>query len=107
MVKGDIVLITFPFSDLTGTKLRPAIVLIPTSDDVTVCFITSKENSKEKWDIELEPSIDNGLKKISFIKPGKIATLQQSLIKGVLGKLNTQETISLDKSLKALFEIKD
>jgi len=27
MTKGDIVLITFPFTDLSGTKLRPAIVL--------------------------------------------------------------------------------
>ena len=42
MVKGDIVLITFPFTDLSGSKLRPTVVLAETELDVTVCFITTQ-----------------------------------------------------------------
>ncbi len=34
MVKGDIVLITFPFTDLSGSKLRPAVILV----DLTLRF---------------------------------------------------------------------
>ena len=41
MVKGDILLITFPFTDLSGSKLRPTVVLAHTELDVTVCFITT------------------------------------------------------------------
>lgn len=38
MVKGDILLITFPFTDLSGSKLRPTVVLADSELDVTVCF---------------------------------------------------------------------
>lgn len=42
MQKGDIVLIPFPFAELTQTKLRPAIILIGNDYEVTVSFITSQ-----------------------------------------------------------------
>ena len=41
MKKGDIVLIPFPFTDLTGNKNRPALVLVESEEDITVCFITT------------------------------------------------------------------
>ena len=37
MAKGDIILVTFPFTDLTGSKLRPAVILAETAIDITVC----------------------------------------------------------------------
>lgn len=42
MAKGYILLISFPFTDLTGSKLRPAVILAETSIDITVCFITTQ-----------------------------------------------------------------
>ena len=42
-VKGDIVVVPFPFSDLTNSKRRPALVITElTGDDVILCQITSK-----------------------------------------------------------------
>lgn len=49
MAKDDIVLITFPFTDLSGPKLIPAVVLADNSLDLTVCFITNKSAGRKKW----------------------------------------------------------
>jgi len=45
-VKGKIVLIPFPFTDLTSTKLRPALVLTEGEKDCVVAFISSKVPSE-------------------------------------------------------------
>jgi len=87
MAKGDIVLITFPFTDLSGNKLRPAVILAETSMDFTVCFITTQIGWQEPTDILLTSTNTNGLKKQSLIRTSKIATLDKSLAKGLLCRL--------------------
>ena len=51
MNKGEIVLIPFPFSDFSGAKNRPAVILIETDEDVTVAFITTQLKWKTEFDI--------------------------------------------------------
>jgi mRNA interferase MazF len=48
MNKGDIILIPFPFTDLTGVKTRPALVLVSKSEDLTVAFISSQLRGKDE-----------------------------------------------------------
>ena len=72
MIKGDIVLLPFPFTDLKGQKKRPAIVLTTDNSDVTVSFITTKLKWYSEFDIKLNPSESNGLKKTSLIRLSKI-----------------------------------
>lgn len=106
MTKGDIVLLPFPFTDLSGTKTRPALVLINDTYDVTVAFITSKIIKQEEHDLEVIPSIENGLRTDSIIKLNKLATIDKELVFGELGKLSNSNLEAIDKKLIEVFSIK-
>jgi mRNA interferase MazF len=99
------VLITFPFTDLSGPKLRPAVVLVDTPTDMTVCFITTQTGWQEPTDVWLQPSVTNGWHKTSLVRTRKIATLVKSLAKGLLGCLSAQETGELNTKLKTLLQL--
>ena len=105
MNKGDIILVPFPYTDMTGTKLRPALVLINNPNDLTVCFITSQVKWKEDTDIELFPTTQNGIKKASLIRLSKIATIDKSLATGKLGEISPSESKELNIKLKNLFKL--
>lgn len=105
MAKGDIVLIPFPFTDLSGSKLRPAVILAEANLDLTVCFITSKTKSQEMTDVRLFSSSTNGLKTDSVVRISKIATLDKSLVQGLLGVLTQSEISAIDLNLKLLFQL--
>lgn len=105
MVKGDIVLIQFPFTDLSASKLRPAVVLSHSDMDVMVCFITTRLVPATEIDIVLNPSFINGLRKTSLVRVNKIATLEKRLIKGLLGKLDNEEINQLNLNLKLVLQL--
>ena len=105
MAKGDIVLITFPFTDLSDSKLRPAVVLVETSLDLTVCFITTQLQWQEPTDILLSSSAANGIRKPSLIRVSKLATLDKTLAKGLLGRLGHTEIAGLNQGLKTLLQL--
>lgn len=105
MAKGDIVLIRFPFTDLSGSKLRPAVVLAETSLDLTVCFITTQIDWQEATDVVLTPTPTNGLRKSSIIRTSKIATLDRTLAEGLLGRLSGPEVGDLNTKLKLLLQL--
>jgi mRNA interferase MazF len=101
--KGDLVLIPFPFTNLKGNKLRPALILVNSETDITVCFITTQLICKEATDLEISPSTRNGIKKNSLIRVSKIATLDKELALGKLGDLDVELKDELNKNLKLLF----
>ena len=105
MAKGDILLISFPFTDLTGTKLRPAVVFTENLNDVTVAFITTQTQWRVPTDVLLLPNLITGIKKQSMIRTNKIATLDRSLAQGLLGRLSTTEMVDLNAKLRTLFQL--
>jgi len=89
-VRGDVVVVPFPFSDLTGCKRRPAFVIAALSgDDLIVCQITSQHKS-DLWALPLAKSdfATGHLPVDSFIRPNKIFTASQSLILYAAGHLS-------------------
>jgi mRNA interferase MazF len=98
-VKGDIVVVSFPFSDLSASKRRPALVLsYAENQDFLLCQITSKK-IKDTWAIELhEIEIEeSSLLKSSNIRPNRLFTADRSLILYRAGKV----TLSLRKKVIA------
>jgi mRNA interferase MazF len=105
MNKGDIVLIPFPFSDLSGNKSRPAIILIESENDVTVCFMTTQLKWQSDFDIIIQPTELNGLKKTSLLRLNKFATIDKDLVIGRLGSLDDQSIDSLNFNLRKILKI--
>ena len=92
-VKGDIIVIEFPFSNLKDSKRRPALVLkVPKGEDVIVIQITgsSYENSVE-ISITDRDFKHGGLKRDSFVRIDKIASIEESLIKYKIGSLKREK----------------
>ena len=105
MKKGDIILIPFPFTDLTGQKNRPALILITADTDITVAFITSQIKWQDEHNLKLEPSVENGLKKTSLVRLSKLATIDNELVIGKLGNLTETEIQQLNKILIKLLQL--
>lgn len=89
LVKGDIVVLPFPFTDLTASKRGPAVILADTKgSDYVMLQITSKD-IKDSYAISLsENDFQSGsLKQNSNIRPNKIFTLCNELVLYKIGHL--------------------
>jgi mRNA interferase MazF len=81
-VKGNVIVIPFPFSDLSAAKRRPALVLADLEgEDILLCQITSRNNDK-KYAVALQTTdfIDGTLPVNSFIRPERIFTASKTII---------------------------
>jgi len=108
--KGTIVLVPFPFTDLSAHKVRPAVIVSSFSGggDVIVAFISSRLHQKlhpmEVLIEQADPAFANtGLKCDSLIKVDKLATLDKKIILGELGLIDTNVEREVAKKLRRLF----
>lgn len=94
--QGEIILIPFPFSDLSGFKQRPVLILSNNeyndkTEDVVTCGITSNlKDSEYSVLVSNTDLIDGRIPSKSRIKVDKIFTLKQSLIKKKIGKISKE-----------------
>jgi mRNA interferase MazF len=87
---GAVVLVPFPFSDLSQSKLRPAVVLADAGKgDYVLCQITSNVYSDSRA-IEIKNSsfASGSLRVVSYARPSKLFTANHSLLVAQIGILN-------------------
>ena len=107
----DIVLISFPFTNLSSSKQRPALIISSdkynaSHEDLIIVAITSQIPATLSFDEFLIPKVDltiAGLPKVSIIKLGKIITLHQQLVRKKLGYIS--QDIFSEEVLPLLFDL--
>jgi len=87
---GSVILVPFPFSDLSQSKLRPAVVLAEAGrNDWILCQITSNAYGDSKAIILSRESFQIGFLQVtSFARPGKLFTSNSTLMIKQIGILN-------------------
>lgn len=106
MQTGDIILIPFPFAELTNIKVRPAVLAAITKDphqDIVICAVSSViPSSLSDNEFVVSPGGDNSLRVRSVVKVDRIVTLKQRNVITQLGKLNANQLRIFKEKFKAL-----
>ncbi|MFA6268853.1 MAG: type II toxin-antitoxin system PemK/MazF family toxin [archaeon] len=107
LVKGDIVIFPFPYTDLSNTKMRPCLVLSnEMKEDILLCQITSKNSAKDDFAVELKKSeTDSGSLMIdSYIRTNMLFTANKQQIVRVACKLRKQKYVEVVNKIIKLVE---
>lgn len=90
---GSVVIIPFPFSDLSQNRRRPALVLAPAGrDDWILCQITSNPYGDSRSIALVDDAFQRGsLRVVSYVRPGKLFTANVSLLLSEAGVLKADK----------------
>jgi mRNA-degrading endonuclease toxin of MazEF toxin-antitoxin module len=112
MRRGDIVEIEWQFSDLTGSKIRPAVIvqadyLNGLIDDTILVKITGSHFGIPGTEVMIDPTVEtaSGLNKICYASCKDILTRDQTLVLGTVGVLSDAAMRQIESCLKATLEI--
>lgn len=113
MRRGTVVLTPFPFTDLSGARVRPAVIVSRSDrsgDDVVLAFVSSVIPPRPlPTDLVLDSSHpqfrETGLKVPSIVKCDKLATVQRGIILGELGQLSASLLRELDQRLRHALDV--
>ncbi|QSJ14364.1 type II toxin-antitoxin system PemK/MazF family toxin [Nostoc sp. UHCC 0702] len=99
--KNDIILVQYPFSDLSSSKVRPAVVVSAphVSQDILITPLTSKTGALLEGEFVLSEWSAAGLNVPTAVKRG-LYTVHKSLIVKVIGKLADADAELLEQSLR-------
>lgn len=102
-------MVPFPFTDLSGRKRRPALVISPDSfdeQDLILCAITSRvPEDLSPWEVQLRARdmADDRLPKKSMVKVGKLFTMHRGLVAGRFGVVKERKLEEVLGRLRGMF----
>lgn len=104
-VVGEVVAVPSPFSDLSGRKLRPAVVVASVDfDDLIFCQITAKDRSENRAiKLASEDFRQGSLPLTSYARPDKLFTAEASIIVKSRGRLIEKTKSNLLGSIRQIF----
>jgi mRNA interferase MazF len=99
--KYDVILVRYPFSDLSSSKVRPAVVVSAShpSQDILITPLTSKTSSLLPGEFALSEWAASGLNVATAVKRG-VYTVHEGLVIKVIGQLAKDDASRLDQSLR-------
>ena len=101
LVRGDVVVLPFSFSDLSQSKKRPAFVVAPLQgDDVILCQITTVAHS-DLYSVLLEEKdfVTGSLKQPSYIRPNRLFTSDIRIIIKRVGSVHQNKIEEVIKKI--------
>ena len=108
MKRGDIVLVSLPGD---YGKTRPAVLIqndlfAAEAASRTVCLLTSDVLSTPRLRVTIEPSSQNGLRRLSQVQVEKIVTLPAEKVRGPVGRLTEEQMREVDRRLLLHLDLK-
>ena len=99
--KYDVILVRYPFSDLSSSKVRPAVIVSTShpSQDILITPLTSKTGSLMAGEFVLSEWTAAGLNVATAVKRG-VYTVHESLVIKVIGQLSKVDADQLEQSLR-------
>ena len=108
MKTGDIVIASFPYTDFTGFKARPAVVITTTAyrfGDYIIAMISSTVPAQlSLCQLKVEPDNRNNLRLPSVINVNRLATIEKSMIVEAIGELNEDYLDEFKRLFKSLVD---
>jgi mRNA interferase MazF len=112
MDRGNVVLVDWPYSDRTGSKLRPAVVvqadfLNAKIDDTVLIAVTRTGRSASTIEVVIDPASESGsgLRHRSIASCNNFLTIDQAYVIRVIGTLSTSVMRQIDGCLKTALEL--
>lgn len=91
LVKGDVVVVDFYFSDLSTSKRRPAFVIVAEENEIVLAEITSKSRGIDDILIKNQDFQQGNLKEESWLRPLRLLTLHKLRIVYKIGHLKNSK----------------